>query len=350
MPRQPLIQSSRSTSVRATSSVALASIVLGSTALFIRPLSDAGIAPASLAFFRYAITALLLLPALDRRVGMRSATAWGIAGGGVSGLGWIAYAHALQTVDLAVNGVAYMTYPVFTMLAGWLVFQRRPAARSLGGGMLVLTAAAIALGPTSLLAVSPALFIAPATFGFSIAILTERLGVLDPFARLSAVALGASLALSPVVLSLPVEKVLPVEWSTWGLLLVVAIGCGLVPMWIYGAAAPLIGSARSAVSGAAELPTMFAIGVFAFGESLEPGHVIAAGLILGSIVLTPSKGQTAITPQDAIASSGAIRLARHAGQAAAITPEAAAAKAMTSNDVVGSTSVIWPSASAENVA
>jgi len=272
----------------ATILVAVASVGVGSAALFVRPLRDAGIAPLSLAFFRYAITALILIRTLDFSGEKRTATCWGLAAGAAAGLGWIAYADALGTVDLATTGVAYMTYPIFALVACRLVFGRHPGARSTVGGLLVVLAAAVALGPTALLEVSPMLFLAPATFGFSIAVLTERLGVLHPSERLGAVATGATLTLGPLLFSLPKNQVVPSTPGSWALLIGVAIGCGLVPMWIYGAAAPRIGSARTGVAGAAELPTMFIIGALVFGEAIKPQHLVAAAIIMASIALTPS--------------------------------------------------------------
>lgn len=278
----------RPSSAGATAVVALASIGIGSVALFVRPLSEAGIAPAAVAFFRYAITAIVLLGALDRRRERRSATVWGLAAGAAAGLGWITYADSVSSADLATTGVAYMTYPVFALTSCRLLFGRRPSVRSALGGLLVVLAAAIALGPTALLDASPVLFVAPATFGFSISVLTERLRVLDPSARLASVTLGAALVLAPLVLALPRAAVVPSGASGWMLMLGVALGCGLVPMWIYGAAAPMIGSARTAVAGAVELPTMFAIGAFAYHEAVEVNHVIAAAIIAGSVALTPT--------------------------------------------------------------
>lgn len=272
----------------ATILVAVASIGVGSAALFVRPLREAGIAPASLAFFRYAITALVLVHTLDFADHKRSATIWGLAAGAAAGLGWIAYAESLGSVDLATTGVAYMTYPIFSLLACRLVFGKQPGIRSTVGGLLVVLAAAVALGPTALLDVSPILFIAPATFGFSIAVLTERLGVLHPSERLGAVATGATVTLGPLLFSLPTDQVLPSTSGSWALLIGIAIGCGLVPMWIYGAAAPRIGSARTGVAGAAELPTMFIIGALVFGEAIKPQHLVAAAIIMVSIALTPS--------------------------------------------------------------
>lgn len=54
--------------------------------------------------------------------------------------------------------------------------------------------------------------------------------------------------------------------------------------------------------------------------------------------------------QTAIASSGAMRLARHAGQAAAATPDTAARTPSTASEVMGSEMANCPSARAENTA
>ncbi|MEE9416286.1 MAG: hypothetical protein V3V01_13465, partial [Acidimicrobiales bacterium] len=56
----------------------------------------------------------------------------------------------------------------------------------------------------------------------------------------------------------------------------------------YAAAAPSIGSARTAVAGAAELPTILLIGAVFFGESIRLSHGLAAILIFAAITLTPT--------------------------------------------------------------
>lgn len=265
----------------------MASTGLGLTALFVRPLTDAGIAPATVAFARYAVTALVLLRSLNLTPEKRSATIWGLGAGAAAGLGWIAYADSIGSVDLATAGVSYMTYPVFSLLSCRFIFGKHPGLRSIVGGLLVVVAAAVALGPAALADVSPLLFLAPATFGFSISVLTERLGVLHPSERLASVAVGATLMLTPLLASLPTDQVVPTNANSWALLVGVAIGCGLLPMWLYGAAAPQIGPARTGVAGAIELPTMLVIGAVVFGEAVEPQHLVAAAIILGSIALTP---------------------------------------------------------------
>lgn len=271
----------------ATAAVVLSSISLGSATFFVRRLTEAGLSPVSMAFYRYAITALVMARFLALSSTKRGATMWGLAGGAVASLGWIAYARSIDQVDLATNGIAYMTYPAFTLVSCRVVFGRHTSRRSMVAGALVIAAAAVALGPGAIIDVSPILFIAPATFGFSVAVLTERLHVLDPFERLSAVAIGATLTLTPLVMTKPAAAVLPSSPSAALWVLAIGVLCALLPMLLYGTAAPIIGGAKTAMAGTSELPTMFIVGALVFGEAIRPEHIIAAGLIVVSIVLTP---------------------------------------------------------------
>jgi drug/metabolite transporter (DMT)-like permease len=271
----------------ATAAVVLSSISLGSAPFFVRRLTEAGLAPASMAFYRYAITAVVMARFLALSGPKRRATLWGLTAGAVASLGWIAYARSINQVDLATNGIAYMTYPAFTVLTCRAVFKRQTNARSVVAGALVIVAAAVALGPGAIVDVSPILFIAPATFGFSVAVLTERLHVLDPLERLSAVSIGATITLTPLVVTAPVDTVIPTTASAAVWVVAIGVICALLPMLLYGAAAPIIGGAKTAMAGTSELPTMFVIGALMFGEEIKPEHLIAGALIVLSIALTP---------------------------------------------------------------
>ncbi len=281
----------------ATVAIIAASIATASAAFFARRLTGSGLSPVAVAFFRYAAAALVLAPFLRLTGPKRTATWWGLAGGASAGLGWIAYVESIKNGDLATTGVAYMTYPVFTLIACRLVFGRSATIRSIGAAALVVVAAAVAFGPNPATVASPLLFVAPATFGFGVAILTERLGPLDPFERLSAVALGATAALAPLIVTMPTERVVPADLSGWAWVIGIGIGCALVPMMIYGAVAPAIGAARTAVAGGAELPTMFLIGALFFGEAVRVEHLAAGAIIVAAIALTPSARSIHVLPE-----------------------------------------------------
>lgn len=272
----------------ATAAIVSVSVAYAFAAYFARHLTDAGLSPVSVAFARFALIAALLAPVVRFDRTTRAATAWAMGSGAAMAFGWIAFVHAVDTGDVAMAGVVYLTYPLFTVVALALVFGVRPAPLQIAGGALVVVGAVVARGPGLGAGVSPIAVLAPATFGFAIATLTQRLGPLDPLQRIAATSIGASIGLLPILVTLPLDRIIPPTGAGWVQLVGLGIGCGLVPMTVYAAAAPSIGGARSAVAGSAELPTMFAIGWIFFGETISPKHVVAAVIIMAAVAITPA--------------------------------------------------------------
>lgn len=282
----------------ATLAIVGTSFAYASTTIFVRQLTETGMSVIAVAFYRFALTAIVLARFLDVGPVKRTATAWGLLSGAVMGGGWIVYVRTIDTADVAVAGVVQMTYPLFALIAGWLCFKATPTLRSIAAGALVVVAALVGLGVGAGAGLSPELFAAPATFGFSVAVLTERLGRLDPFERLASVAVGATLAMSPILLTLRTEHVVPNSFGSFGWVLAIGAVSALIPMTIYAAAAPTIGTARTAAAGAFELPTMFLIGWACFGEAVRVGHLAAAAIIVAAIALTRSARSTHVTPDE----------------------------------------------------
>jgi drug/metabolite transporter (DMT)-like permease len=264
----------------------------GTASFFVRKLTDAGVASETVALARFAITALVLVRFVRLDRPHRRATAWGLGSGAAMALGWITFVQAVDRGSVASAGVVYMTYPLFAMLALAIMFDVRPSARQVAGGVLVVVGAAAALGPTG--GVPWIAIAAPATFGLATAILTERLTNLDPFERLGAVAAGATIALLPLVLLRAPGSALPgaVDEGLW--IVALGIGSALVPMLVYAAAAPRVGAARASVAGSIELPVVIGIGLV-LGETVTAGHVIGTIAICVAVVVA-----TATRPAHAI--------------------------------------------------
>jgi drug/metabolite transporter (DMT)-like permease len=283
----------------ATLVIVATSVAYAFTAFFARRLTDAGLAPATVAFARFALMAVVLAPFVRVDPARRRATLWGFVGGAVMAVGWVAYVHAVETGAVAVAGVVYLTYPLFTAVSLAVVFRVRVGARQVVGGALVVVAGVVALGVGDGGGVPLVAVVAPATFGFSIAVLTERLGVLDPFERLASTALGAVAGLVPVVGDLPVAEIVPSSADVWLGVAVFGVVCALVPMLLYAACAPVVGASRSAVAGSAELPTVFVIGAVFFGEAVRPQHLAAAVVVVAAIAVTPATRAPHVRPDDA---------------------------------------------------
>lgn len=274
--------------------VGLSSIGFGLVPLFARSLTDAGIAPPAVAFFRYTFAAVAFLPFLKLRGEAGKATLWGYCTGFGVGLGWVGYVKALTVLPVSVAGVFYMTYPLFTLIIGWLVFRDPPGRRSMLGALMIVGAAALAaksaeeLGTLTLTAVLLA-FSAPLAFGLSINVLVRKQAMLPPLSRMSAFALGSSTGLLPLIATYPRAAVLPATPDQWALVVALGFIAALLPQLIYTTFVPKIGGAKAAALGSIELPTMFAVGFFAFGEAIGLREVLAAALVLTAIVLTPSR-------------------------------------------------------------
>ncbi|WP_170604909.1 DMT family transporter [Ruegeria arenilitoris] len=273
--------------------VLFASICFGLVPYFSRGLTEQGVAPYAVAFYRYVVAATLLLPALFSQKESWREIAWGLSAGAVMGLGWIGYVKALETLPASTVGVLYMTYPVFTLAIAWALFADAPTRRSLLASSLIVLAAVIAGSPASIpIQLLPTLLIAlaaPLGFGFGICVLVHRLSRITPLARMAAVSLGAVLGLAPLVLTADAAELLPQDRSDWLLIVGIGLVTALVPQLIYTVCAPVIGASQSAVVGSIELPTMFAVGFLAFGEAITAPQAIACAIVMGAIAINRSR-------------------------------------------------------------
>ena len=170
--------------------VVMSCFCFGTIPYFAHSLTEAGMASYAVAFYRYGLSAVVLFPLLFRLpAAQRTTVLWGIASGVAVGLSWIGYVEAIKTVPVSTVGVLYMTYPVFTLLVGWLWFRDKPSRRAFVGASLVVLAALIAsspaaVGPEHL----PALLLsltAPIGFGIGINILVHRLNPISPLHRMA---------------------------------------------------------------------------------------------------------------------------------------------------------------------
>lgn len=276
----------------ATLMVSLSTLGFGLVPWFAKELLAAGIAVVAVAFFRFFLSGLVLLPFVARAPEKRGESLWALATGVVVALGWLGYAKALESEPVATLGVIYMTYPLFTLLIAWIWQGLRPSPRALGGGLLVLLAALLALAPAALLPGSLGTlllaFTAPASFGFGITVLTLKLHRLTAVERSAGFFLGAVLGLLPLIVSLPVSRILPSGPEAWLLILGISLVTALIPNLLYALAAPFIGPGRTAMAGSVELPTMFLVAWLAFGEAIGALQALAGALVILAILVTPT--------------------------------------------------------------
>ena len=281
------------TVAQATLVIVFSCICFGSVPFFAKHLVEMGLCSAFIALSRYLVTAFLFFRFLDIRSQYKSESFWAIASGLGVGLGWIAYVEALKNAPVASVSVIYMTYPLFTLLASWILIRNKPGARAIIASALILLASMLAFAPGNLseAAMSSLMlaFLAPLSFGISIAILTDKLHNLSPMQRLTGFAAGAALGLFPVAISTQsMSGLVALPTMAWLLLIGLAVFTALVPQYLYSRFAPVIGPAKSAMAGSVELITMFAIGFLAFGEALGLAQISSGLLVIVAIIITPA--------------------------------------------------------------
>lgn len=276
----------------ATLMVVASGIATAFVAFFARSLTSAGLAPVAVSFFRFGATVALTGRFVSFSREKRSASTWAMGAGLCLGVGWVAYVAAIEQLDVATVGAVYMTYPVFALAASRLLFDVRLSMRGIAGAVLVMIGAGIAIGPSTATAASATLlvaFAAPISFGVVVAVLSERVHVLEPLERISATSIGALVGLIPIVAMQPIDTVLPDDTRTWALVLSVGMFTSLLPMGLFVLGAPVVGSGRAATAGGIELPTVFVIGWILLDEPPTAAQIIGGALIVVAVVISPTR-------------------------------------------------------------
>lgn len=300
--------------------IVLTAIGFGTVPFFARNLTQDGMSPAAVAFYRYAFSALAFAPFL--RLGRQSwrISLWGLASGVIVGLGWIGYVSALEVIPVSTAGVIYMTYPVFTVLIGWIAFGERPGRRGLLAAGMVCVAAVLASSPAvtgrgALPAILLA-FLAPLGFAVGINILARRLSGIPVLSRIACKSLGSVVGLLPLIVMSPPRAVLPQTGSAWELIAGIALVTALLPQLLYNVYVPVIGATKTAMASSMELPTMFMVGWVAFGERVTVVQLLAGAIILAAIAVAPASGAGEAAPRAGRAKRDAPRRMRRPRAAA----------------------------------
>lgn len=290
------LESIRLTTGTATGIIVASAVGFGLIPFFARSLTESGMAASAVTFLRWSLSAVILTPFLQLTRQKLTPVLWAMGAGVGLGLGWVAYVEALSSAPVSTVGVIYMTYPLFSVLGAWAIFGQRPQRKSILGAGLVTLAAVLALSPAAVgagdIATLAVAFAAPISFGFTIVVLTERLGSLNPLERIWTVAVGAVVSTAPLFVSLPVDAMFPSDPNAWWLVLGMAAFTSLLPKLGYSISAPFVGSARTATAGAVELPTMFVVGWLALGEPFGLAEIAAGLVVLTAVLLTPTRPPT----------------------------------------------------------
>jgi drug/metabolite transporter (DMT)-like permease len=276
----------------ATLVIAASAVCFGLVPLFVRELQGLGTGPATIALYRYGFSALFLMPFLPLDRKKRGGALLLMGAGAVFSLSLIGYLEALGSAPVAAAGVVYMSYPVFAALFALVLLRQALSWRSFAAAGLVVAAAALLLDPSSL---SPEVFSAlvwaipaPVAFGFLVVVLSGLAGDLNSLERTACGLTGSILGLLPLALQEGQGSVLPASGSEWGLILAMGFLTALIPQLMFTFACREVGPVRTSAAGSFELPTMFLVGWWVFGEALGAREILSAVLVLAAILVAPS--------------------------------------------------------------
>lgn len=234
--------------------------------------------------YRFLIPALILLPMLRiKRVELSEAGrmfAFGVA----NALAMLAYFNAIQTIEPAQAIFVYYTYPIFSLLVGWLVWGKRPRRNGVVAGALILLAASMVLSPSQLAAehywVLASTFLAPLVVASLIQYLAKPKQSLAVTQRINMSLLGHMLVLLPVAALHGPEQWLPVTWQGGVWLIALAVFASTLPQYLMTLGVAKVGSDRTAIAGSAEMVVAMITGTLVFGHALSQAQITAMLLVV----------------------------------------------------------------------
>jgi drug/metabolite transporter (DMT)-like permease len=275
--------------------VAFGAIGFGLMPLFARTAYADGLPPLSLLSWRFGIAFLCLLPFLPRMMAARhDMLAAVLAGAGYMGTMFF-YFLALQQLTVALTVLILFTYPLFTILIGWLALRASLTLPNATAAILVLLAAGLILSPAgfasaetgdsrTLLAIGMA-FIPPLAYAVFMHVAARRLSAMAIPVRLGGVFLGGLLAMLLLGWLVDGGIAMPQSGTGWAAVIALALVSTVGALGLLLLGAPSAGAERTAIAGASELVTALIVGVAAYGEAINVSMLAGAGLILAAILL-----------------------------------------------------------------
>ncbi|MEM7056790.1 MAG: DMT family transporter [Pseudomonadota bacterium] len=269
--------------------VLIAAIGCGATPVFTKWLIATGAPFEVISFYRFVITAALMLPFLSLKPETFSAIAMALLAGAAMGLGWTGYAMLLTKTTIVTAGIVYFAYPFFTLIFALIMIGWTPSVRGSMAALLVIGAVIVALQPVFLITLSwqstLVALAAPLSFGFAAVVTAGWLQSLNPLQRLGSVTLGACIGVLPLVLLRHPPEILIPAGDQIALIIGLGAGAALIPSFIYVVAAPRIGALKAAIAGSIELPTMAFFGWWVFQETPIDHEYAAGALVIVAIIL-----------------------------------------------------------------
>lgn len=191
----------------------------------------------------------------------------------------------VERIDTSLATVIFYTYPVFVVLASWLVFKHTPSVRMSACLIVAVVGTALTAGQVSAgswLGVA-LMFGASAWYTGYILISSKIVSHAGAFVSLTYVMVGAATA--HLILLGVLRPSLPQDKTGWCAVLAAAIISTVVAMGFFFAGVSRIGPGEAAVFSTIEPVVSIGVGVIALHEHLTPTRLIGALCVLVGVAV-----------------------------------------------------------------
>lgn len=193
--------------------------------------------------------------------------------------------NGVKRIDISLATVIFYTYPVFVVLASWLVFRHRPSRVTVVCLAAAVAGAALTAGQVGSGSITGVLLMLGAAVWYTgyILVSTKVVAAVDALTSITTVMLGASAA-HLVILVLDSAS-LPSDASGWAATAAAAFFSTVIAMGFFFAGIKIVGPGAAAVLSTIEPVVSIVVGVTALGESLNAVRVAGALMVLVSVAV-----------------------------------------------------------------
>lgn len=193
--------------------------------------------------------------------------------------------NGVKRIDISLATVIFYTYPVFVVLASWLVFRHRPSRVTVVCLAAAVAGAALTAGQVGSGSITGVLLMLGAAIWYTgyILVSTKIVAEVDALTSITTVMLGASAA-HLVILVLDSAS-LPSDAKGWAATAAAAFFSTVIAMGFFFAGIKIVGPGAAAVLSTIEPVVSIIVGVTALGESLNAVRVAGALMVLVSVAV-----------------------------------------------------------------
>lgn len=286
--------------INGQSLVLMAAFFYGLNPLFAQLLFKQGLGAEMVSLYRFILPALFFVFFLRTPRENGAEACRSLILGVFSGVSIFGYFHALETISAATAILIYYSYPLFSILIGWLVFGRTPSQNGLISAALVAIAASLTVRPEtvavgSLLAVAGC-FLAPLAVATQVQYLSSPRRGLPTLNRMAWINIGHILVLLPIAIWTVPTQVLPVSSIGFMAVLGIALLAAAIPQFLFMVGAPKSCADKSALTGSLELVVALLFGAVLLGQHLDRLEVTAMVLMLLALFIKQVKPTPIVEP------------------------------------------------------